>query len=187
MTMTTPRRREAAIQELKLYGILFVVLGVPTCTAAVAFMLGVFFTLLLGGGSFDLTGMGFWSGVAFVIGPLWVLAIALRAWKQVRRGEPSFLPPALTRLIPVLMGVGVIGALGLGGYAWTIRHSQVEGAADSFCWTWDHKREVSEAECWYAARDCVRGRPIDEDFSSNRHRNAMQACMETWFQAQAHP
>lgn len=186
--MTTPSlKQRQAIQELTLFGILYVVLGVPACTAVVLFILGVFFTLLLGGGSFDLTGLQFWTGVAFLLGPLMVLAIALRAWVRVRRGEPSFLSLGLSHFVPVLMGLGVLGALVFGGYARYIYTLQVESAADSFCWTWDHKREVSEDVCEAAASDCFRGRPIDEDTSSNRHRNAMKACMETWFQAQARP
>ena len=186
--MTTPSlKQRQAIQELTLFGILYVVLGVPACTAVVLFILGVFFTLLLGGGSFDLTGMQFWTGVAFLVGPIMILTIALRARARVLRGEPSFLSPGLSRMVPVLMGLGVLGALGFGGYARYIYTLQVESAADSFCWTWDHKREVSEEACEDAARDCFRSRPIDEDTGSNRYRNAMAACMETWFQAQPRP
>ncbi|GHG84563.1 hypothetical protein GCM10012319_40390 [Comamonas sp. KCTC 72670] len=136
-----------------------------------------------GGGSFNLAGMEFWSGVAFFVGSLAVVMLALRAWARVRRGAPSFLPLGVTRLVPVFVGLGALAALGLGGYAWTTYASQVEQGATRFCWTWSHNHEVSAPDCEAAARACFKGRPVDEDLSSNRHRNGMERCMMAWLQS----
>jgi hypothetical protein len=181
--MQAPRQSNVPA-EFSLFTLLYVVIGVPACTAIVLFLLGVFVTFLVGGGSFNLAGMEFWTGVAFFLGPLAVVVLALRAWARVRRGAPSFLALGVTRLVPVLIGLGALGALGLGGYARAIYVFQMEEGASSFCWTWTHNREVSTPDCEAAARACFKGRPIDEDFNSNRHRNAMETCMEEWFQSQ---
>lgn len=180
--MQSPRQDNAPAL-FTLSTLLYVVIGVPACTACALFLSGVFVTFLVGGGSFNLAGMEFWSGVAVFIGSLAVVMLALRAWARVRRGAPSFLALGVTRLVPAFIGLGALAALGLGGYGWTSYVSQVEQGASRFCWTWPHKREVSPPDCEAAARACVKSRPIDENFSSHQHRNAMETCMREWLRS----
>lgn len=183
--MQSPLQNKAPA-DFSLMTLLFVVIGVPASTACVLFFSGVFVTFLVGGGSFNLAGMEFWSGVAFFMGTLAVVVLALRAWGRVKRGAPSFLSLGVTRLVPVFIGLGTLAALGLGGYSRALYVSNVEQGASRFCWTWMHKREVSTPDCEAAARACVKGRPIDENFSSHQHRSAMETCMKEWFQSR-HP
>lgn len=180
--MQSPRQDHAPA-HFTLATLLYVVIGVPACTACVLFLSGVFVTFLVGGGSFNLAGMEFWSGVAFFVGSLTVVMLALRAWARVRRGAPSFLALGVTRLVPVFIGLGALAALGLGSYVWATYGSQVEQGATRFCWTWPHKGEVSTPDCEAAARACFKSRPIDEDVSSLQHRNAMETCMKEWLQS----
>jgi hypothetical protein len=168
-------------------GALYVFLGVPSCTAAVLFVAGVFVAFVSGGGSFDPSGMDFWTAVAFFIGPLMVVVLALRAWARVRRGEPSFLSPTLTRFVPALIGVGVADALVLGGIARSKYVSQLEREADSFCFTWPNRRDLSREECEEAARGCLQGRPIDESPRSHARRAALRSCMDARVQSDARP
>ncbi|WP_044889115.1 hypothetical protein [Myxococcus hansupus] len=179
--MQSPRQYDAPV-GFTLKTLLSVVIGVPACTACGLFFSGAFVTILMNGGSFNLSGMAFWSGVAFFVGSLGVVTLALRAWVRVRRGAPSFLPLGVTRLVPAFIGLGVLAALGLGGYGWSHYLSQVEQGASRFCWTWPHKSEVSAPDCDAAARVCFKSRPIDEDFSSSKYRNAMETCMMEWLQ-----
>ncbi|HZJ62289.1 MAG TPA: hypothetical protein VFD36_02100 [Kofleriaceae bacterium] len=46
-----------------------------------------------------------------------VLFVALRSWRRTRRGGQSSISPRLTRLIPLLVGIGVAGGLFVGN-AW---------------------------------------------------------------------
>lgn len=164
--------------DFRLLVTLYVVLGVPACTAIAVFLLSAVVLILASGGSVDLASSEFWSGVAFVVLPLLVVGIALRAWSRERRGTASFLGPTLVRFVPVLIGLGVLSAAGLGFAAFTKYEDQLANEADSFCFRWVHRNDgVDRAECHDEATRCLRDRPLDERPDARARAQALERCM----------
>lgn len=176
--MASAQQRPSIGAEFSLATLVYVLLGVPFCTAVMVYVPGLFMGLLLNGGSVDPAGMEFWSGVAFFLGSLGVVGTAVRAWRRVRRGESSFFQPVVTRLVPALMALGVFGALVLGGFTWRRYVAQLESEADRFCFTWHASPELPNEECMAAARACLEERPADESPGSGVRLLALRSCME---------
>lgn len=166
------------MRQFQLLIFLYVVVGVPACTAIASFLVGVFLVLLFSGAEFDLLGVQFWSGVAFVVGPLLVVAVAVRAWRRRSSGAPSFLTSGLTRAVPALIAVGLLGAGTLGIVARGKYVEQLTNEAEHFCSRWNGNGDRDDTHCQDTAMACLGGRPLDERAYAPDRVAALEACID---------